>query len=112
MKALLVSLTRDNLKFFPHAVMRFLIKSLEKSLEKNKKKEFLDLLLTIIFLTSDLCFWNTKKLVLKALSTNLKNMPQQLKLWSSCIVLGSQSEGCGFNPCPMLAGNGVKAMPA
>jgi hypothetical protein len=35
----------------------------------------------------------------------------QRKLWSSGRVLGSQSEGCGFDPRPMLNGNGVKAMP-
>ncbi len=33
------------------------------------------------------------------------------KLWSSGRALGSQSEGCGFNPCPMLDGSGVKTMP-
>ncbi len=26
-------------------------------------------------------------------------------------ALGSRSEGRGFNPCPMLDGSGVKAMP-
>ncbi len=35
----------------------------------------------------------------------------QQKLWSSGRALGSQLEGCGFNPCPMLDGSGVKAMP-
>ncbi len=30
------------------------------------------------------------------------------KLWSSGRALGSQSEGCGFHPCPMLDGSGVK----
>jgi len=34
-----------------------------------------------------------------------------LKLWFSGDVLGSPSEGRGFEPCPMLDGNGVKAMP-
>jgi len=33
------------------------------------------------------------------------------KLWSSGRALGSQSEGRGFDPCPMLDGSGVKAMP-
>ncbi len=33
------------------------------------------------------------------------------KLWSSGRALGSQLEGCGFDPCPMLDGSGVKAMP-
>jgi len=33
------------------------------------------------------------------------------KLWSSDRALGSQSEGCGCDPCPMLDGSGVKAMP-
>ncbi len=33
------------------------------------------------------------------------------KLWSSGRALGSRSEGCGFDPCPMLDGTGVKAMP-
>jgi len=33
------------------------------------------------------------------------------KLWSSSRALGSQSEGHGFDPCPMLDGSGVKAMP-
>ncbi len=33
------------------------------------------------------------------------------KLWSSHRVLGSQLEGCGFVPRPMLDGSGVKAMP-
>jgi len=33
------------------------------------------------------------------------------KLWSSGRALGSQSEGRGFDPCPMLYGSGVKAMP-
>jgi len=34
----------------------------------------------------------------------------QRKLWSSGRALGSQSEGRGFNPRPMLDGSGVKAM--
>ncbi len=33
------------------------------------------------------------------------------KLWSSSRALGSQSEGRGFYPRPMLDGSGVKAMP-
>ncbi len=33
------------------------------------------------------------------------------KLWSSGRALGSRSEGCGFDPHPMLDGSGVKAMP-
>ncbi len=33
------------------------------------------------------------------------------KLWSSGRALSSQSEGCGFNPRPVLDGSGVKAMP-
>jgi len=33
------------------------------------------------------------------------------KLWFSGRALGSQSEGRGFNPRPMLDGSGVKAMP-
>ncbi len=33
------------------------------------------------------------------------------KLWSSGRALGSQSEGRGFHPTPMLDGSGVKAMP-
>ncbi len=33
------------------------------------------------------------------------------KPWSSGRALGSRSEGCGFNPCPILDGSGVKAMP-
>jgi len=33
------------------------------------------------------------------------------KLWSSGRALGSRSEGCGFDLCPMLDGTGVKAMP-
>ncbi len=33
------------------------------------------------------------------------------KLWSSNRSLGSRSEGHGFDPCPMLDGSGVKAMP-
>jgi len=33
------------------------------------------------------------------------------KPWSSSRALGSQSEGRGFNPSPMLDGSGVKAMP-
>jgi len=32
-------------------------------------------------------------------------------LWSSGRALGSQSDGRGFDPCPMLDGSGVKAMP-
>jgi hypothetical protein len=32
-------------------------------------------------------------------------------LWSSGRALGSQSEGCGFDPFPMLDGSGIKAMP-
>jgi len=32
-------------------------------------------------------------------------------LWSSGRALGSWSEGCVFNPHPMLDGSGVKAMP-
>ncbi len=35
----------------------------------------------------------------------------QQKLGSSGRALGSQSEGCGFDPRPMLDGSGVKAMP-
>jgi len=35
----------------------------------------------------------------------------QQKLWSSSRALGSRSEGRGFDPCPMLGGSGVKAMP-
>jgi len=34
-----------------------------------------------------------------------------VKLWSSGRALGSWLEGCGFDPCPMLDGSGVKAMP-
>ncbi len=33
------------------------------------------------------------------------------KPWSRGRELGSQSEGRGFNPCPMLDGSGVKTMP-
>jgi len=33
------------------------------------------------------------------------------KLWSSGRALGSQSEGRGFDPLPMLDGSGVKATP-
>ena len=33
------------------------------------------------------------------------------KLWSSGRALGSQSEGRGFKPRPMLDGSGVKAVP-
>jgi len=32
-------------------------------------------------------------------------------LHSSGRALGSRSEGCGFDPCPMLDGSGVKALP-
>ncbi len=32
------------------------------------------------------------------------------KLWSSGRILGSQLEGRGINPRPMLYGSGVKAM--
>ncbi len=32
-------------------------------------------------------------------------------MWSNGRALGSQSEGRGFDPCPMLDGSGVKAMP-
>jgi hypothetical protein len=35
----------------------------------------------------------------------------QRKLWSSGRALGSQLEVHGFDPCPMLDGSGVKAMP-
>jgi len=35
----------------------------------------------------------------------------QRKLWPSGRVLGSRTEGRGFDPCPMLDGSGVKAMP-
>ncbi len=35
----------------------------------------------------------------------------QRKMWSSGRALGSWSEGCGFGPCPMVDGSGVKAMP-
>ncbi len=38
-------------------------------------------------------------------------MHDKRKLWSSGRALGSRSEGCGFDPCPMLDGSGVKAMP-
>jgi len=58
----------------------------------------------------------------KALSSFLKALwnsnysqsfqQQQQKLWSNCRVLGSQSEGCGFDPHSMLDGCGVKAMPS
>jgi len=33
------------------------------------------------------------------------------KLWSSGRALGSQLDGCGFDPLPVLDGSGVKAMP-
>jgi hypothetical protein len=33
------------------------------------------------------------------------------KLWSSGRTLGSKSEGCGFDPCPMLDGSDVRVMP-
>ncbi len=33
------------------------------------------------------------------------------KLWTSGRALGSRSEGCGFDPCPILDVSGVKAMP-
>ncbi len=33
------------------------------------------------------------------------------KMWSSGRALGSQLEGRGFNPCPMLDGSSDKAMP-
>ncbi len=38
------------------------------------------------------------------------NYPQR-KLWTSGRALVSRSKGRGFNPCPMLDGSGVKAMP-
>jgi len=40
-----------------------------------------------------------------------KQLNRKWKLWSSGRALGSQSEGCGFDPRPMLDGSGVKAMP-
>jgi hypothetical protein len=33
------------------------------------------------------------------------------KLWSSGRAIASGSEGCGFDPRPMLDGSGVKVMP-
>jgi len=42
---------------------------------------------------------------------SIKPFLQYEKLWSSGRVLGSQSEGRGFDPHPMLDGNGVKTMP-
>ncbi len=33
------------------------------------------------------------------------------KLWSRGRALGSQSEGRGFDHCPLLDGSGVKPMP-
>jgi len=32
-------------------------------------------------------------------------------VWSSGGAFGSRLEGCGYDPCPMLDGSGVKAMP-
>jgi len=42
---------------------------------------------------------------------SIKKELWERKLWSSGGALGSRSEGRGFNPCPMLDGSGVKAMP-
>jgi len=41
----------------------------------------------------------------------IKKFASRQKPWSSGRALGSQSEGRGFNPRPMLDGSGVKAMP-
>jgi len=51
----------------------------------------------------DFCLDGQKSILNKEFDTR--------KLWSSGRALGSQSEGCGFNPCPMLDGSGLKAMP-
>jgi hypothetical protein len=37
--------------------------------------------------------------------------PKKRKLWSSGRVIGSPQENRGFEPCRMLDGSGVKAMP-
>jgi len=44
-------------------------------------------------------------------SVSKHNTVFKRKLWSSGRAHGSRSEGRGFNPCPMLDGSGVKAMP-
>ncbi len=51
-----------------------------------------------------LCIFGPEKLVI--LNGHLSNR----KLWSSGRALGSQSDGCGLNHCPVLDGSGVKAM--
>ncbi len=43
------------------------------------------------------------------ISLVLKTFQALRKLWSSGRALGSQLEGCEFDPCPMLNGSGVKA---
>jgi len=48
---------------------------------------------------------------MKARPFQLINVVLKQKLWSSGRALGSRSEGRGFDPCPMLDGSGVKAMP-
>jgi len=46
-----------------------------------------------------------------SIKTFFSILSSKQKLWSSGRALGSQSEGRGFDPRPMLDGNGVKAMP-
>jgi len=45
------------------------------------------------------------------LNNNNNHIYGKRKLWSSGRAFGSQSEGRGFDPCPILDGSGVKAMP-
>ncbi len=54
-----------------------------------------------------------KELALQWNKCMLRNyiIDSERKLWSSGRVLGSQLESRGFDPCPMLDGSGVKAMP-
>ncbi len=55
--------------------------------------------------SSSALFASVKKLY------NVKFKVAKVVVGSSGRALGSQSEGCGFDPLPMLEGGGVKAMP-
>ncbi len=65
----------------------------------------------VIFLKQYLKFYRIDTRYLQLFSKSKEYELNEQKLWSTGRALGSQSEGCGFDPYPMLDGSGVKAMP-
>jgi len=80
----------------------------------GKKAERVDNELSVTKWYNSEIFWSIILNIPKKLTTSSQkviNSSGQQKQWSSGRALDSQMEGGGFDPCPMVDGSVVKAMP-